>query len=78
MRRSSPVLTAISTMVLLAGSAVGVTAQSPGMAPEPGALATGQTTLLDEKDFTQSTESDGSLVERGRTFTLRSEMSDPR
>ena len=78
MKRSGSLLVAVSTVALLAGSAVGVAGQSQGVAPEAGALATGQVSLVEEIDFTQSSEAAGTLVERGRTFKIRSEMSDPR
>jgi hypothetical protein len=79
MRRSGfSLLMAISTMALLAGSTVGVAAQSETSPPTAGALATGQVFSVSEVDFTQTSEAGGSLSERGRTFMLRSEMSDAR
>jgi hypothetical protein len=71
-------LTTLWTVALLAGSTVGVTAQDEGVASEAGALTTGQVIPVGGSDFTEFSETDGSVIERGRTATARSEMSDAR
>jgi hypothetical protein len=78
MRPSRVVLTTILAIGLLAGSGVGGAAQDEPNAPQGAALVSGHVTHFGPGEFTDESEAEGILMQRGRTTLGQVDLDDPR
>ena len=78
MRSPRLVVTTILAVGLLAGSGLGAAAQDEPDAPQGAALVSGHIAHFGPGEFSDESEAEGILMQRGRTTMGQTEMDDPR